>query len=87
MKNVRRRFTIPEDQLQLAEEYAKATNRTLSELVVEALFQIRHRYPRKDTKRAQNSIEDRLCVLESRSAQRYGPVPYRADHNEVRADG
>jgi hypothetical protein len=84
MKNVRRRFTIPEDQLLLAEEYAKASNRTLSELVVEALFQIRHRYPRKDVKRAQNSIEDRLRVLESRNEQRYGPVPYRASGEGVR---
>jgi len=84
MKNVRKRFTIAEDQLLLAEEYAKATNRTLSELVVEALFQIRHRYPRKDAKRVQNSIEDRLCVLEARDALGYRPVPHRAECEGVR---
>jgi NRPS condensation-like uncharacterized protein len=67
MKNVRKRFTIPEDQMLLAEEYAKATNRTLSELVVEALFQIRHRYPRKDEKRLNKKLEDRVCFLEQKA--------------------
>jgi len=66
MKNVRRRFTIPEDQLLLAEEYAKAAHRTLSELVVEALSQVRHRYPRKDEKRAQSRLSERLSILEAR---------------------
>jgi hypothetical protein len=67
MKNVRKRFTIPADQLQLAEEYAKATNRTLAELIVEALFQARHRHVRKDEKRLQNRLEDRFPSLRRKS--------------------
>ena len=79
MKNVRRRFTIPEDQLQLAEEYAKRTNRTLSELIVETLFQARHRHARKDEKRTQNSLEDRIHTIEQKIEGRYVATTYRAD--------
>lgn len=84
MKNIRKRFTIPEDQLQLAEEYAKATNRTLGELVVETLFQARHRHRKKDEKRAQNSLEDRLDVLEAKVAQKEWQPPCMANGEGVR---
>jgi glycine cleavage system protein P-like pyridoxal-binding family len=84
MKNVRKRFTIPEDQLLLAEEYAKATNRTLSELVVECLFQIRHRHRQKDEKKAKNRLEDRVHVLEEIIAQKEWQPHYRAGSEGVR---
>lgn len=84
MKNVRKRFTIPEDQLQLAEEYAKATNRTLAELIVEALFQARHRHVRKDEKRLQNKVEDRLSVLEGKIEGRYVATSIKTDPEGVR---
>jgi hypothetical protein len=84
MKNVRRRFTIPEDQLLLAEEYAKFTNRTLAELIVESLFQTRHRHVRKDEKRLQNRSEDRLSVLEGKIEQLTLQRNYREGGEGVR---
>ena len=44
---MRARFTISPEAWARAREYAKATNRTPSELVVEALEQIQARYPSK----------------------------------------
>jgi hypothetical protein len=84
LKNVRKRFTIPADQLQLAEEYANSTNRTLSELVVEVLFQARHRHRQKDEKRAQNRLEDRVHVLEEIIAQKEWQPRHRAGGEGVR---
>lgn len=44
---MRRRFTIDEDRWHKALEYAKATNRTPSELICEALDQMQARYPKR----------------------------------------
>ena len=65
-RTVRRRFTIPEDELRLAEEYAELDHRTLSELICEALRQMRHRYPHKDSNaiRTVRELEKRLQTIE-----------------------
>lgn len=60
--NVRKRITIPEDELKLALEYAPLDHRTFSELVVEALKQIRRRYPKGD----RNNENDRIDRLEQK---------------------
>lgn len=57
---MRPRFTIDADRWKCACEYAAATNRTPSELVVEALDQIQARYPKK-ARRNESDVE-RLAV-------------------------
>lgn len=66
MKIMRKRFTIPEDELALAEEYAVLDHRTLSELICEALKHMRHRYPHKDSNaiRTVKELEKRLLTVE-----------------------
>jgi len=69
-RTVRRRFTIPENELRLAEEYAELDHRTLSELICEALKQMRHRYPHKDSSaiRTVKELEKRLQTVEKELA-------------------
>lgn len=57
---MRVRFTIDKDRWQRAYEYAEATNRTPSELIVEALDQIQARYPKR-RQCAENDL-DALCI-------------------------
>lgn len=83
MRIVSKRFSIPADQLELAEEYAQLTNRTLSELIVESLFQIRHRYPARHEKRVKSSLADRIAALERKIEQGYVPQRYRAKKRGV----
>jgi len=63
MKQIRKRFTIPADLAEQAEEYATATNRTFSEFICEAATQHINRYP-VSAVRIQNNLEKRVCRVE-----------------------
>ena len=75
IKMVRKRFTIPEHELKLIMEYAQLDHRSFSELVCEALKQIRHRYPKK----AEKVHEDKLHELERKVELLYKQVHSRPD--------
>jgi len=67
MINVRRRFTIPEELLAEAEEYAQLDHRTFSELVCETLRQHMRRYlktQKNGLKTGLKALEDRIIRLE-----------------------
>lgn len=87
MKNVRRRFTIPEELLAEAEEYAQLDHRKFSELVCETLRQHMRRYlktPKNGPKTGLKALEDRIIRLEGVVAGRVPAGTQGADHNEVR---
>ena len=73
MKNVRRRFTIPEELLAEAEEYAQLDHRTFSKLVCETLQQHMRRYP----KARKNGLTTGLKALEDRIIRLEGVVAGR----------
>ncbi len=79
IKMVRKRFTIPEHELKLIMEYAQLDHRSFSELVCEALKQIRHRYPKK----AEKEQVDKLHELERKVELLYKQVHSRPDFNIV----
>ncbi len=79
MKMIRKRFTIPEHELKLIMEYAQLDHRSFSELVCEALCQIRHRYPKK----AEKEPVDKLHELERKVELLYKQVHSRPDFNIV----
>jgi predicted RNA-binding protein with PIN domain len=68
---MRVRFTITSDRWEQAKEYAKATNRTTSELINEALEQIQARY----SKRHRSPAESELDALSVLVADRLSRVP------------
>jgi hypothetical protein len=66
---MRVRFSIETSALDRAKEYAKATHRTLSELIVESLEQIQARYPKGpkiDAVAEERIINRILAILSSR---------------------
>ena len=65
---MRPRFTITPEKWRKACEYAKATNRTPSELVAEALEQIQARYPKR-----RQCAESELDVLADKVAAILAP--------------
>ena len=79
-KMVRKRFTIPEHELKLIMEYAQLDHRSFSELVCEALCQIRHRYPKK----AEKARADKLHELERKVELLYTRVRSQGNANKVR---
>ncbi len=80
IKMVRKRFTIPEHELKLIMEYARLDHRSFSELVCEALKQMRHRYPKK----AEKEQVDKLHELERKVELLYTRVRSQANANKVR---
>jgi hypothetical protein len=79
IRRIRKRIIIPEDELLLAEEYARLDHRTFSELVCEALKQMRRRYPKTNEKR----LMDKLSELEEKIDQLYKQVHYRPNFKVV----
>ena len=79
-KMIRKRFTIPEHELKLIMEYAQLDHRSFSELVCEALCQIRHRYPKK----AEKAQVDKLHELERKVELLYTQVRSQGNTNKVR---
>ncbi len=79
MKMIRKRFTIPEHELKLIMEYAQLDHRSFSQLVCEALKQMRHRYPKK----AEKEHVDKLHELERKVELLYKQVHSRPDFNIV----
>ncbi len=79
IRRIRKRIVIPEDELLLAEEYARLDHRTFSELVCEAIKQMRRRYPKTDEKR----MIDRIAELEEKIDQLYKQVHYRPNFKVV----
>ena len=79
VKMIRKRFTIPEHELKLIMEYAQLDHRSFSQLVCEALKQIRHRYPKK----AEKVQVDKLHELERKVELLYKHVPSRQDFNII----
>jgi len=75
---MRKRFTGPAGLLREAEEYAKRDNRTLSELVCEALRQHIRRYPKSRDVRPSKGLEGRIAKLERIVRQGYPQVHPRA---------
>jgi len=73
-RRVQKKFTIPAEELRLAEEYAKLDHRTMSELICEALKQMRHRYPHKDNTAIQTlkELSQRVQELEKKLASMRG---------------
>lgn len=62
---MRPRFTITPEKWRKACDYAKATNRTPSELVVEALEQIQARYPKRHHC-AESELDDIVSKVSAR---------------------
>ena len=62
---IRPRFTITPEKWRKACDYAKATNRTPSELVVEALEQIQARYPKRHHC-AESELDDMVAKVSAR---------------------
>lgn len=83
---MRKRFTISAQELAAAEEYARLDNRTLSELVCEALRQHMHRYP-KTRKNGPTAFEkamlERIANLEAIVCQKYPQVPLEGNSEHV----
>ena len=87
---IRKRFTLPIELAQDAEQYALVDNRTFSELVCEALRQHIKRYPRTQKNGhgiTEKALIDRIVVLEKIVAQRYPQVPCEPPHREVTGTG
>jgi len=71
---MRKRFTGPAGLLREAEEYARRDNRTLSELVCEALRQHMRRYPKSREVNPSKALEERISKLERIVCQGYPQV-------------
>ena len=73
---MRPRFTIDADKWKRACEYAELTNRTPSELVVEALEQIQARYPKRRhaSELTLEALADKVADI---IALRYPQVPLK----------
>jgi len=85
-RTVRKRFTMSASILTQAEAYARADNRTFSELVCEAVRQMMARYPkaRKNGQFAgEKSLVEKVADLERDIAQLYTQVKSRATREAV----
>ncbi len=80
IKMIRKRFTIPEHELKLIMEYVQLDHRSFSELICEALCQIRHRYPKK----VEKARADKLHELERKVELLYKQVHSQGNVNKVR---
>jgi len=89
-RTVRKRFTMSASLLTQAEAYARADNRTFSELVCEAVRQMMARYPkaRKNGQFAgEKSLVEKVADLERDIAQLYTQVHSWATREAVSEAG
>lgn len=88
-RTVRKRFTMSASLLAQAETYARADNRTFSELVCEAVRQMMARYPKaqkNDPFPGEKPLVEKVAELERKIAQLYTQVHSRATQGRV-SDG
>lgn len=85
-RTVRKRFTMSGSLLAQAEAYARADNRTFSELVCEAVRQMMARYPKAQKNgqfAGEKPLVEKVADLERKIAQLYTQVHSRATQGPV----